>query len=170
MSDGKCIGGGYPSTKEYDVQEGDSMKGVVLLRLYTNRFFHVRTAGRRLGQAARRTDDTPMVSGRFRSPTKERTKDLQKAVEKLAEQGNRQTMKIALKRRRPNSGKTLPKQENRLTMKIALKRRRRPNSGKTLPKRESRLTKEFSGRRQRQDGPDVDKAENNTKDERIYTT
>ena len=39
MSDGKCIGGGYPPTKEYDVQEGDSMKGVVLLRLYTNRFF-----------------------------------------------------------------------------------------------------------------------------------
>ena len=146
MSDGKCIGGGYPPTKEYDVQEGDSMKGVVLLRLYTNRFFHVRTAGRRLGRAARRTDDTPMVSGRFRSLTKERTKDLQKAVEKLAEQGNRQTMKIALKRRR------------------------RPTSGKTLPKRESRLTKEFSGRRQRQDGPDVDKAENNTKDERIYTT
>ena len=145
------------------------MKGVVLLRLYTNRFFHVRTAGRRLGRAARRTDDTPMVSGRFRSLTKERTKDLQKAVEKLAEQGNRQTMKIALKRRRPNSGKTLPKRESRQTMEIALKRRR-PNSGKTLPKRESRLTKEFSGRRQRQDGPDVDKAENNTKDERIYTT
>ncbi|WP_304953453.1 hypothetical protein [uncultured Alistipes sp.] len=79
-------------------------------------------------------------------------------------------MKIALKRRRPNSGKTLLKRESRLTMEIALKRRRRPNSGKTLPKRESRLTKEFSGRRQRQDGPDVDKAENNTKDERIYTT
>ncbi|MDE6827735.1 MAG: hypothetical protein K2P46_03330 [Alistipes sp.] len=119
MSDGKCIGGGYPPTKEYDVQEGDSMKGVVLLRLYTNRFFHVRTAGRRLGRAARRTNDTPMVSGRFRSPTKERTKDLQKAVEKLAEQGNRQTMKIALKRRRPNSGKTLPKRESRLTKEFS---------------------------------------------------
>jgi len=119
MSDGKCIGGGYPPTKEYDVQEGDSMKGVVLLRLYTNRFFHVRTAGRRLGRAARRTNDTPMVSGQFRSPTKERTKDLQKAVEKLAEQGNRQTMKIALKRRRPNSGKTLPKRESRQTKEFS---------------------------------------------------
>lgn len=107
MSDGKCIGGGYPPTKEYDVQEGDSMKGVVLLRLYTNRFFHVRTAGRRLGRAARRTDDTPMVSGRFRSLTKERTKDLQKAVEKLAEQGKPTDDEDCLKAAAPELGQNV---------------------------------------------------------------